>query len=60
MKVQLAWKNRALNKAMVTLAAEHPDLAIAMVRANAMEQFYEAERRKYWSNIRNLITRMLC
>ena len=46
MKVQLAWKNRALNKEMVALAAKHPELAIAMVRANAMEQFYEAERRK--------------
>ncbi len=48
--VQLAWKNRALNKAMVALAAEHPDLAIAMVRANAMQQFYNAERKKRYKN----------
>ena len=52
MQILLAWKNRALNKAMVALAAEHPELAIAMVRANAMQQFYDAERKKrYKKNI---------
>lgn len=51
-EIELAWKKRALNKEMIALAAEHPELAIAMVKANAMKQFYEAEgRKRYKKNI---------
>ncbi len=51
-EIELAWKRKAMKKEMLTLAAEHPELAIAMVRANAMQQYYEAERRKRYKKNR--------
>lgn len=53
--IELARKRRALNKEMIALAAEHPELAIAMVKANAMQQFYKAEHRKRYKN--NILVR---
>ena len=51
-EVELAWRIKALNKEMIALAAEHPELAIAMVRANTLQQYYEAEgRKRYKKNI---------
>ena len=51
-EIELARKRKAMKKEMIALAAEHPELAIAMVKANAMQQFYKAERRKRYKNNR--------
>lgn len=51
-QIELAWKKRALNEEMVSLAVEHPKLALAMIRANTLQQLYEAEgRKRYKKNI---------
>ena len=43
---EYADKTRTLNKEMLGLAAEHPELATAMIKANALQQRYIAERRE--------------
>ena len=42
----MAYKTEALNKEMIVLAFERPELATAMIRAHVLEQRYQAERRK--------------
>jgi hypothetical protein len=43
-------KTRALNKEMKTLAITHPELAIAMVNAHELNEFYKEERRKRYKD----------
>lgn len=44
--VELAGRAKELNREMITLAVEHPELAVAMIKANSLKQFYEAESKK--------------
>lgn len=48
--VEFAAKTKALNKEMIALAVEHPELATAMVRANELKQRYLTERREKYKN----------
>ena len=43
--VQFAPRYKALNKEMIALSVEHPELAAAIIRANELKQRYLAERR---------------
>lgn len=45
-EVELAWKKRALNREMTALAVEHPELAIAIIKANGLKRLFAAEGKK--------------
>ena len=44
--LEYADKTRALNREMKSLAVQYPELAVAMINAYELEQFYKKERRK--------------
>lgn len=48
--VQYAHKTEALNKEMSDLTIKHPELAVAVVNAHELEQFFNEERRRRYKD----------